>query len=173
MAIGKTKCPICRGTGIVKEDSAEYEFVTRDPTDSRCLICDGSGYVGARKKLPDGREVHTIMSKRGLRVDRKSKVADSQIPDIGIDLTVPGPGKEFRPSRYIEMATNPRLNKVLASGKDFLIVTDTEPYFLDVFRMIRAQERRQGSWTLEDEGRYVEALEARIEELSIKEAYNG
>ena len=60
------------------------------------------------------------------------------------------------------MALNPRLNKVLASGKEFLIVTETEPYYLDVYQMVRKQEKMQGTWTDRDEDNYVEVLEAQI-----------
>ncbi|GAB1366001.1 hypothetical protein MASR1M36_08720 [Candidatus Cloacimonadaceae bacterium] len=55
-------CPVCSGTGIIKENSEEYSFVTRDPLTSKCLICNGEGFVGPRKKLPDGTEVHQIAS---------------------------------------------------------------------------------------------------------------
>jgi hypothetical protein len=53
-----------------------------------------------------------------------------------------------------------RLKKVLASGKKFLIVTETEPYYLVVYSLIRNQERKQGTWSWEDEEAYVEALMA-------------
>jgi hypothetical protein len=55
-------CPICSGTGIIKENSEEYSFVTRDPQTSKCLVCNGEGFVGPRKKLPDGTEVHQLAS---------------------------------------------------------------------------------------------------------------
>jgi len=54
---GKMKCPICHGSGTVTENTEEYQFETRDPITSRCLVCDGSGYISPRKKLPDGRTV--------------------------------------------------------------------------------------------------------------------
>lgn len=53
---------------------------------------------------------------------------------------------------------SPRLIKVLASGKEFLIVTETEPYYLVVYSLIRDQERKQGTWSWEDEDAYVEAI---------------
>jgi hypothetical protein len=53
-------CPVCSGTGIIKENSEEYTFVTRDPLTSKCLICNGEGFVGPRKKLPDGTEAHQL-----------------------------------------------------------------------------------------------------------------
>ena len=79
---------------------------------------------------------------------------------------------EIQPSvpNFLELALNPRLNKVLASGKEFLIVTETEPYYTEVFRMIRSQERKQGTWTAEDETRYVCHLETKIKQLEASNA---
>jgi DnaJ-class molecular chaperone len=57
MMKGKMSCPICAGTGKLYEDSAEYEFQTRDPHSETCLTCSGTGEVGIRQKLPDGRYV--------------------------------------------------------------------------------------------------------------------
>ena len=74
-----------------------------------------------------------------------------------------GEGENAAAPRFLEMALNPRLNKVLASGKQFLIVTETEPYYLDVYRMIRQQERDQGTWTEEDEERFVDAMDLELE----------
>lgn len=177
MPTGKSKCPICKGTGIVTEDSREYEFITRGPDSNRCLICNGKGYINSRQKLPDGREAHTIMPKGGLNVSRKRRV-NPEIPDIGIDRSVPqevldkpakvinlrysmqGPGKE------VEVQLSPRLCKVLSSGKQFLIVAETEPYYLAVFGLIRKQEKLNGEWTAADEERYVQALEGEIKKLN-------
>ena len=74
---------------------------------------------------------------------------------------------------FMEMALNPRLNKVLASGKEFLIVTETEPYYLEVYRMIRKQEKKQGTWTQQDEERYVEALEEGYDSLIMDYRFRG
>ena len=46
MASGKLTCPVCAGTGKIKEDTNEYEFITRDPQTSRCLVCSGLCFVG-------------------------------------------------------------------------------------------------------------------------------
>lgn len=47
-----------------------------------------------------------------------------------------------------------RLRKVLMSGKDFLIITDTEPYYRKAYAMIRRNEQENGTWTEEDESRF-------------------
>lgn len=146
MPKGLTECPICHGSGRVTE-SLDYEFVTRDPETSRCLICDGSGHVHPGKKLANGVRVAS------LNVSRKHQKHRKQV-DIGIDTSVP-------------KALQTRLNKVLASGKDYLIVTETEPYYLDVYRMIRQSEKRQGTWTSLDEERYVTALEEGYDSLML------
>ncbi len=60
---GKMICPICHGTGKLHEDSEEYEFQTRDPHSGTCLTCSGTGEVGIRQKLPDGRPVYELNAK--------------------------------------------------------------------------------------------------------------
>ncbi|MCB5262564.1 MAG: hypothetical protein LHW64_06790 [Candidatus Cloacimonetes bacterium] len=222
MASGKLTCPVCAGAGKIKEDTNEYEFLTRDPQTSRCLVCSGKGWVGTRTKLPNGKPVTELIEPH-LRNAKKVAKGKDLIPDLGLDRSVPEELKQgalnvsrkkrattedtegaeksimcevkdpvilellattedtegsekpvrYELPRFVEMATNPRLNKVLASGKDFLIITDTEPYYLDVFRMIRAQEKIQESWTLEDDERYIEALEREIELMTTREANNG
>ena len=49
------------------------------------------------------------------------------------------------------LARNPRVEKVLLSGKGFLIITSTEPYFGEAYNMIREQEIAQGTWTHGDQ----------------------
>jgi len=167
-------CPSCQGKGTVTEDRNHYEFVSRDPITSKCLVCNGTGKVGPRKMLPNGR--HTFEYYRDNPAAKPPKV------DIGIDTSVPPDTRlnvsskkipksgmpvshrkgssgvspeQYEKPMFLEMALNPRLNKVLASGKEFLIVTETEPYYLAVYSLIREQERKQGSWTWEDEEKYV------------------
>lgn len=174
----QTECPICLGTGVIKEDANQYEFVTREPISSRCLVCNGSGKVWPCSKLPNGVAMHEMKAEKEqqkrLNVSKKAAV-NPEVVDTGLgyqpgvdDMDKPGvesPKEAYEKPMFLEMALNPRLNKVLASGKDFLIVTETEPYFSEVYRMIRAQESKQGTWTEEDEYRYVEYLEKKVIEL--------
>ncbi len=177
--MAKMTCPICKGSGKIHEDSVEYEFISRDAITKRCLYCDGSGMIAPRVKLPDGRFAHELnpgrdMSRR-LNVSKKAVINPEAI-DTGVGYVADTPMCETKrePNEkimFLEMALNTRLNKVLASGLEFLIVNETEPYYLDVYRMIRAQEKKQDTWTKQDEDRYVELLERQIDLL--KEASNG
>lgn len=166
------KCPICKGKGKIMEDTEEYEFVTRDAINSTCLYCMGHGTISPNKKLPDGRKAHEIKvdaplpqasPKPRLNVSKKAQPAD-----VGARF------EALRHQEPLQVSSQPRsarLNKVLASGKKFLIVTESEPYYMDVYMMMRATERKQGTWTPQDEDRYVAALEE--EYKLIKAVHNG
>jgi len=52
-----------------------------------------------------------------------------------------------------------RAGKLLKKGKPFVVVAYDEPYFIEVYRLIRAREREIGRWTSEDEERYQELTE--------------
>lgn len=191
MPTGRPKCPICQGKGTLTENTREYEFITRDPITAKCMICNGEGWLNPSTRLPNGKRAFEVFRKgdqgSGIREQQKrlnvskKAVVNPETVDTGVGYQ-PGmdkmdgmdgmdkPGVErlkepYEKPLFLEMALNPRLNKVLASGKAFLIVTETEPYYLDVYRMIRHQEQTQGTWTGSDEQGYVEALEDRIKEL--------
>jgi len=95
----------------------------------------------------------------------EGNVATENTEKHGMEGQEGGATEPYEKPLFLEMALSPRLSKVLASGKEFLLVTETEPYYLDVYRIIRQQEKEQGTWTQQDEERYVEALEDRIKEL--------
>lgn len=229
MPTGKPKCPVCQGTGTVKEDANEYEFVTRDPISSKCLVCNGTGILNPSTKLPNGkrafevwREGRLISQTRGLNVSKKAAVAEQvacsedgasaigatastgtikrqddastmDVPDIGIVRSVPDDvldmGKRFEDMRRrdpIPVASQSRssaLNELIASGAKYLIVAESDPYYLHVYQMKRWWGMVNGTWKTEDEMQYVTFLEKRIEELTInennmlakylKEAHNG
>jgi len=184
MLTDKITCPVCQGKGTLTENAKEYEFITRNPITSKCMICNGTGILNPNTKLPNGKRVIEVFRKdelgrvnserRGkrLNVSRKA-LSNPEELDIGIgyhtsattEVTEKSEGRQRENSkkekkREREMAMNPRLKKVLASGKKFLIVTETEPYYLVVYTLIRNQERKQGTWSWEDEEAYVEALMA-------------
>ena len=52
---------------------------------------------------------------------------------------------------YYESLLSGRAGKLLKKGKFFLVVADDEPYFIEVFEMIRDQEIEIGRWTEEDQ----------------------
>lgn len=189
---GRTNCPICKGTGTVTEDGKVYDFETRDPQTSKCLICNGEGTLPSSKRLPNGQPQSSLRyakTSQRLNVSKKAAI-NPEVVDTGLGyrpsvddmddmdgmdgMDKPGVERSKEPYEkplFYEMASNPRLNKVLASGKMFLIVTETEPYYLAVYRMIREQEKRQGTWTEQDEDNYVETLEEQIKRY--QEVING
>ena len=58
---------------------------------------------------------------------------------------------------------HPRAAKLISSGKFFLVVAIDEPYFVDVYELIRENENRKGTWTDEDEDRFLGATRKEIE----------
>lgn len=194
MPTGRPQCPVCRGMGTVKEDATEYEFVTRDPMTSKCLVCNGTGILNPSTKLPNGKRAFEVwrggklISKtRGLNVSKKAAVAEqdasklqdeasaTDIPDIGIDDDVLAMGKRFEDLRRRDpipvdsQSRSSALNKLIASGAKYLIVAEGDPYFLHVYQMKRWWGMVNGTWQTEDEVKYVCFLEKRIEELTINE----
>lgn len=171
--MAKMTCPICKGSGKIHEDATEYEFITREAITKRCLYCDGSGKIEPRVKMPDGRWAHELAPGRDKKANPKRlNVSKKAINPETVDTGIGYQKKEkYETPRFYEMAVNERLNKVLAGGKEFLIVTETEPYYLDVYQIIRSQERKQNTWTADDESRYVECLEKEL--ARYKEAING
>jgi len=57
---------------------------------------------------------------------------------------------------------HPRAMKLMRKRKNFLVIAEDEPYFLDVYREIRKHEQKSGRWTEEDEIYYLKAKEANI-----------
>lgn len=53
---------------------------------------------------------------------------------------------------------HPRVLKLAARDEPFIVIGCREPYFADAYKMIRAQEREQGTWTAEDERCFEVAL---------------
>lgn len=53
-----------------------------------------------------------------------------------------------------------RAGKLLKKGKYFLVVAIDEPYFLDVYTLIRNEEISKGRWTYDDQARFDAALAA-------------
>lgn len=162
------KCMICNGTGWLNPS-------TRLPNGKRVFEVfrkeNGTQMTGSTGSAGSGKR---------LNVSKKA-VINPEVVDTGVGyqpgvddmdkmegMDKPGaerPKEPYEKPMFLEMALNPRLQKVLASGKEFLVVTETEPYYLEVYRMIRHQEQTQGTWTRHDEQGYVEALEDRIKEL--------
>lgn len=169
MPKGKVLCPVCLGAGTVTEDTEAYEFESRDPITSRCLICDGSGEPARLALRRRQTESRLNVKRMGRRDGEMARLRDGAAGAALVDT-----GLGYKPSARSAGAASvsDRLDKVLRSGKGYLIVTDTEPYYLDVYRLIRNQERDQGSWSVEDEERYVRALEGWYDGLKNQDKEN-
>lgn len=53
---------------------------------------------------------------------------------------------------------HPRAAKLMRKKKNFVVIAEDEPYFIDAYRTIRANEQKAGRWTNEDEKQYQIAL---------------
>lgn len=62
--------------------------------------------------------------------------------------------------RQFEVFTqfHPRAMKLLVKQKPFLVIAEDEPYYWQVYGIIRDSEKEQGRWTTEDETRYTGAV---------------
>ena len=54
----------------------------------------------------------------------------------------------------LTMLLKTRAGKLLAKGKPFIVVAIDESYFAEVYRIIRTEEKRKGSWSEHDESRF-------------------
>jgi hypothetical protein len=54
---------------------------------------------------------------------------------------------------------HPRAMKLLLKAKNFIVIACDEPYFLDVYRIIRQHEMAKNTWSTQDENIYNQALE--------------
>ncbi len=60
----------------------------------------------------------------------------------------------------MEMAKfHPRAWKLMKKRKNFLVVACDEPYFVEVYKMIRQCERENRRWTFEDERDFIASLD--------------
>jgi hypothetical protein len=55
---------------------------------------------------------------------------------------------------------NPLAEKLSLKKKPFIVVAIDEPYFKEVYDIIRKEERRKDTWNFDDEMAYVEAIKA-------------
>lgn len=57
----------------------------------------------------------------------------------------------------------PRAAKLMRRGQKFIVIAEHEPYYLAAYEMIRDQEKKQDTWTAEDEQCYQEARSTVVE----------
>jgi hypothetical protein len=55
---------------------------------------------------------------------------------------------------------HPRAIKLIKKRKNFVVVAEDEPYFRNVYFLIKVYELSNGTWTDEDEQRYQAAIAA-------------
>jgi len=60
------------------------------------------------------------------------------------------------------IACNWRAVKLLARNERFIVVRDDEPYFQQVYEMIRKEQQRKGWWNTNDEIAFVDAVKKEI-----------
>lgn len=127
---------------------------------SRCNViaehCPEGGVYWALWQMMSGKTVST-RSTRLYHIRNAKKERSENVPECGWKIFNPEPIHEHKPEEEQEYSISKRLEKVLRSGKEFLIVTDTEPYYHDVYNTIRIHEKNKGTWTKEDEEAFEEA----------------
>jgi hypothetical protein len=52
---------------------------------------------------------------------------------------------------------HPRALKLIQKRKNFIVISQDEPYYLACYAKIRDQEKNQGTWTEQDEVYFLEA----------------
>jgi len=57
-------------------------------------------------------------------------------------------------------AFHPRAVRLMRKRKNFVVVAEDEPYFMQVYRLIRKNERANGTWSDEDERIYQSAQQS-------------
>lgn len=59
----------------------------------------------------------------------------------------------------IEHAFHPRAAKLMRKRKPFVVVAIDEPYFRDVYDLIRDHEMLKGTWEIQDQNEYLDLLQ--------------
>jgi len=54
-----------------------------------------------------------------------------------------------------------KVTKLLKKNRQFIVIGEHEPYYLEAYMMIRRQEQTQGTWTLGDEDNFQDAVDRR------------
>lgn len=66
----------------------------------------------------------------------------------------------------------PRVFKLIKKNEYFIVIGKHEPYFVNAYSLIRDQEIRQGTWSVEDEENFLANVPAcyhPVDEISVKE----
>lgn len=171
---GQMTCPACSGQGKITEDKNKYDFISRDPKTSACLICSGSGHVGNRQLLPNGKPVTSLAAatqpkrraSRGLDLPRRGITPLPQ-PNDADDLE-PGPYPDPSPeelNRAIDAALERKPSPIAAAFSD-LSISRAHPDYAAIYSILRARSRVEGTWTATNEEEYVDGLLYHINQLN-------
>jgi hypothetical protein len=124
---------------------------------ARCLSCGGD--MIAWHDIPgQDREPHISAQ---VRKDFFSlKLTDEgDLPPVPAPEPEPACGEKDYEIMRLRKLLDCRAGRLLLRGKEFIVVSCTEPYYATVYRMIRAQEKHQGTWTEDDEAIYRSCME--------------
>mgnify|MGYP000884131889 CR=1 FL=1 len=182
MPKGYITCPVCKGAGRVTENYRKYDFVTRDPRTSGCLICSGTGQVPTNHLLPDGTRARDLPLKLAKVTDTKRRA----IPELPLETPPPvaqhsnaadpePPVAQHSNAADLEWATTAtEVSDLLTLAQDALIIESTHPAYPQVYASLRAFERARGTWDTRDEDAYIAGLHAHITHLQDQmEAHHG
>jgi hypothetical protein len=75
---GYMTCPACGGEGVIRENTDEYMFESRDPITKTCLICMGKGQIPARQKLPAGRYPNELAPNERVEQPKEAQLASTE-----------------------------------------------------------------------------------------------
>lgn len=83
---------------------------------------------------------------------------DAEWGELALDLTHDMVSEIVR--RRAALDFHPRAAKLMNKRKSFIVVADDEPYFHEVYSLIREHEIQKGTWTNEDQRIYEDATNA-------------
>ena len=99
-----------------------------------------------------------------LRLLREFRAEQREDKAADLESAIVGLFDDVREELYNEcdrleetLAFHPRAAKLMRKRKNFLVVAEDETYFADVYLNIRIHERQKGTWTDEDEERFMAA----------------
>lgn len=200
MPKGYITCPVCKGAGRVTENSLKYDFVTRDPKTSGCLICAGTGKVPISHLLPDGTRARDLPLKLAKVTDTKRRAipelpletpppvaqhsnaaSDPASPAEPLDLALsrrgidPDPVAQHSNAADLEWATTATdVSDLLTLAQNALIIESTHPAYPKLYATLRTFEINRGKWDHMDEDAYIAGLHAHITHLQDQmEAHHG
>jgi hypothetical protein len=134
--------------GIVQEDEAIIESLRDEVALFKSTLADNEAYGMAVMTERDALRSalnHAVYMQDKIRAER----------DTAEDLA-----EKLRKHAKTEEDFHPRAVKLLRKRKPFLVVANDEPYYRQVYDLIRDNEMLRGEWTTSDQWRYEDAIAA-------------